>query len=310
VSNFRRLPVSSGARGGPGLSVALVTSTSWPHGHPNDEPLAQLLDADWIAWDDESIDWSSYDLAVVRSVWDYPLRRPAFLSWSRSVRSLVNPPSIFAWNTDKSYLRDLQRAGLLTVPTEYIPPGRPLRPRQADFVIKPAVSLGGIDCARFGPDEHDRAVAHLAAIHASFRTALVQPYLASVEREGELNVVYLDGEYSHAVRKEPMLFAGAPPLSDQSGSFAVSAKLPSSGERALADRAVSWLQSRFGRLAYARVDLMRGASGAPLITEVEAADPMLSLRTAPGAVERFAAILLSCIRRSRRLERAAVPRSA
>ncbi|MGH3511913.1 MAG: hypothetical protein ACRDQV_17450 [Pseudonocardiaceae bacterium] len=51
-----------------------------------DEPLllAALCkvgaDVEIVAWDDPIADWSAFDLAVVRSTWDYALRCAAFLA--------------------------------------------------------------------------------------------------------------------------------------------------------------------------------------------------------------------------------------
>jgi glutathione synthase/RimK-type ligase-like ATP-grasp enzyme len=279
--------------------IALVSSSAFPQGHVDDHELAQMLPCDWVRWDDDTVDWSKYELAVVRSVWDYPLRRDAFLSWSRTPVRVVNPHPVLSWNTDKRYLAQVARAGLPVVPTTFIVPGHALSPPKGDFVVKPSVSMGGLDAARFGPEEHDRASQHLAAIHRTGRTALMQPYMASVDRDGETNIVYIAGKYSHAVRKEPMLVQGADALSNIAGSFAVSATEPSVSERTIADRTIRWLSELFGTLLYARVDLMTGPSGTPLITELELTDPLLSFRFAPGAAERFASELIAQLQGAR-----------
>lgn len=63
--------------------------------------------------DDPIPDWSAFDLAVVRSIWDYTLRRDAFLAWATVTAGrtrLCNNPDVLAWNTDETYLRDLAAA--------------------------------------------------------------------------------------------------------------------------------------------------------------------------------------------------------
>src|SRR3712207_5074364 len=65
-------------------------------------------------WDDPEVDWGSFDLVLVRSTWDYPLRRDEFLAWTRRCRRTANPADVLAWNTDKRYLSDLSRAGVPT----------------------------------------------------------------------------------------------------------------------------------------------------------------------------------------------------
>src|SRR5688500_16641704 len=104
-----------------GLRLALVTSERGMRVDP-DLPIAwsALREAgfvvDLVRWDDAGADWSTYDLAVVRSCWDYAWRLEEFLSWAASVPRLRNPVEVLRWNTDKTYLRDLQRVGLPVVP--------------------------------------------------------------------------------------------------------------------------------------------------------------------------------------------------
>ena len=43
---------------------------------------------------------------------------------------------------------------------------------------------------------------HIAALLAE-GDVLIQPFLEEVERAGEVSLIYINGEYSHAVRKLP-----------------------------------------------------------------------------------------------------------
>src|SRR5689334_10827118 len=66
-------------------------------------------------WDDPAVDWAAFDLAVLRSTWDYTTRLTDFLAWAAEVSRrtrLVNPLPVVQWNVDKHYLRDLERAGV------------------------------------------------------------------------------------------------------------------------------------------------------------------------------------------------------
>ena len=66
----------------------------------------------------------------------------------------------------------------------------------------------------------------------------------------------------------------------------------SAAERALAEQALADVAARFGRFPlYARVDLLTGTGGEPLLIELEVAEPALYLAAAPGAAERFAAAI-------------------
>src|SRR3982751_4667723 len=97
--------------------IALVTCATLPELDRDDQLLIRPLREAGVegvptVWDDPSVDWASFDLAVIRNTWDYPARRSEFLAWTRRVPRLVNPAEIVAWNTDKRYLRDLSEAAI------------------------------------------------------------------------------------------------------------------------------------------------------------------------------------------------------
>src|SRR3954452_9389502 len=93
-------------------SYAFATCTAQPRSWDDDDHLVALTGATWHDWDDPAVDWSAYDLVVVRSTWDYTGRRQEFLTWAASVPRIVNPAEVLAWNTDKRYLAEARAAGL------------------------------------------------------------------------------------------------------------------------------------------------------------------------------------------------------
>jgi glutathione synthase/RimK-type ligase-like ATP-grasp enzyme len=272
------------------LTVALATAREIPEGD-EDFPaliaaLAELgIEAEAAVWDAD-VDWSRFDLVVVRATWDYAERRGAFLAWARSLPRVLNPLPVLEWNTDKQrYLTDLAAAGVPTVPTEFVAPGEELEPPAAPFVVKPAISAGGRSSAHFSPGERDAARSLVARIHADGRTAMVQPYLGDVE---EIDLVYIDGAYSHALhRRVPLPAAG-----DLEVFYLDEALRPaeaSEADRATAERA---LATAPGELLYGRVDLVGGA-----VLELEIAEPSLYLAFGEGAAERLAAAIAAQLRR-------------
>ena len=107
--------------------LALVTCATLPDLDPDDrlllEPLRHLgVDVTAAIWDDPTVDWAGFDLAVIRSTWDYPARRDVFVDWARRVPRLANPADVIVWNTDKRYLADLAAAGIPIVPTTWLAP--------------------------------------------------------------------------------------------------------------------------------------------------------------------------------------------
>ncbi|MBI5103439.1 MAG: hypothetical protein HZB46_00335 [Solirubrobacterales bacterium] len=275
--------------------LALVTCAELPAGDDDDARLPGLLHgATWEVWDDPGVDWAAYDLVVLRSPWDYQRRRDAFVAWAEGVGDrLVNPPEVIRWNTDKRYLGDLVKAKLGVVPTAFVAKGEPFNPPPGEHVVKPTISAGSRDTARFSPGEERRSTALVQSIHASGRTAMVQPYVPSVDDRGETALLYFDGAFSHAIAKGPILEPGAEPTQDLYASEEIEAREPTAEERQVADRVVAWVAERFGGpLAYARVDLVEGAGGRTQLLELELTEPSLFFAHAAGADERFAAAVL------------------
>jgi hypothetical protein len=230
----------------------------------------------------------------VRQTWDYIDRRDAFLDWARLQARIANPAEVLAWNTDKRYLDELAAAGLPVVPTTFVGPGDAFavpESEAAELVVKPTVSGGSRDTRRHTAERLDEAATHVAELHAAGRTAMVQPYLGDVDHAGETALIYLGGAFSHAIRKGPMLTpGGAPP----EGLFAledIAAREPSAAEHALGERVMAAVDERWGELVYARVDLLPGPGGAPVLIELELTEPSLFISHAPGAPERLAAAI-------------------
>ncbi len=248
------------------------------------------VDAEPASWDDPAVDWAAYDLVVIRSTWDYLLRREEFVAWTRRVPRLLNPASVVGWNTDKIYLAELAGAGLPTVPTVFVRPGDPVDvPAAGEFVVKPAVSAGALDTARYADDGAAAAESHVARLHEAGRTAMIQPYVSAVDTHGETALLYIGGAYSHCVRKGPLLAPrGAAEVEGLFREESISARVPEPAERALAERVLQAVPGGSDRLLYARVDVLPGPDGSPLLLELELTEPSLFLSHAPGAADRFA----------------------
>ena len=246
-------------------------------------------------WDDETVDWAGFDLVVVRSTWDYPRRLAAFLAWAEHVASvgrLLNDVVLLRWTTDKVYLRGLEATGVPVVPSVFLAPGEDAEHLLlgVEHVVKPTVSAGSLDTLRLGADDAARSVEHVRAIHASGRTALVQPYLDAVDTHGETALVYLDGALSHAIRKGPLLASGAGLVEGLYAEEQIDLREPDAAEREVGMRCLAALPVAAEPSLYARVDLISDDEG-PRVLEVELAEPSLFLQHADGAADRFAAVI-------------------
>jgi glutathione synthase/RimK-type ligase-like ATP-grasp enzyme len=241
-------------------------------------------------WDDPTVDWAHFDLVVVRSTWDYAERRGEFLRWARSIERLANPADILAWNTDKHYLADLAAAGVPTVPTLWIDQASDFDFEfpEGDLVVKPTVGAGGTGAARFGPDERLRAFGHANALLDRGVTAMVQPYLSGIERDGERGLIYLGHRFSHAIYKPPLLGQRGPFAAGSLTVDIIEPTQPTDGELEFAAAVLDATPGSDDRLLYARVDVAPGDDGSPLLIELEVTEPNLYFNCAEGAAARLA----------------------
>jgi hypothetical protein len=256
-----------------------------------------------VEWDDAEIDWSQFDLALLRSTWDYSMRLAEFLDWAELVSKstqLVNPTPVVRWNTDKHYLGELRQADVRTVPSTFVEPGDSasqamneflLQHAASEFVVKPAISSGARDAQRYGRRELEAAIFHIRRLLAAERSVVVQPYLDQVDADGETALIYFGGRFSHAIRKGALLRRGEEPTRALFAAEQISARVPKLDELRAAERALGAIP--FATPLYARVDLIRDADATPCVLELELTEPSLFFAHAPGAVERFAALLLN-----------------
>jgi glutathione synthase/RimK-type ligase-like ATP-grasp enzyme len=227
---------------------------------------------------------------VVRSAWDYARRHDDFLAWARAVPRLANPAEVIAWNTDKRYLGELAAVGVPVVPTRWYAPGDPLPEPEGPVVVKPTISAGARDTRRH--DEPAAATAHVEELLAAGRTAMVQPYVAAVDAAGETGLVFVAGRFSHAFGKGALLRAGDRATSALFAEEEITEREPSARELEVGEQVLEAAELRGpaprSDLLYARVDLVPGNDGDPLLLELELAEPSLFFRAGHGAAQRWA----------------------
>ncbi len=242
-------------------------------------------------WDDPGVDWAGYDLVVLRSTWDYPPRRDQFLAWVDEVAAatpVLNPPEVVRWNSDKHYLAELAAAGLAVVETSFVEPGDRFEPPPYEHVVKPAISAGALNTGRYRGDGARPLVERLLA---EGRSVMVQPYLSAVDESGERGLVHIEGEYSHAFTKGPLLRPGGEMPDGLFAEEDISPATATDTERSVAAEVHRWVEARFGRLLYERVDLIAGGSGRPVVLELELAEPSLYHATHPASADHLAAAI-------------------
>ena len=277
------------------MRIALATSEKWPRLHPDDQQLlgelrnlgAQPAPA---IWSDPAIDWSAFDLVVIRSCWDYHLRLPEFMRWlmglDRAGVAAANPSAVVRWNSHKGYLVELEARGVAIPATQVVRSGAPV-PDAIDgrVIVKPAISASANETHLFA--DAGEATVDLARLLAA-GDVIIQEFVPEVISDGEWSAIYFGGRFSHAVKKAPK--AGDFRVQQELGGSATAAPLPPSVREA-AERALAAVD---GNLLYARVDLVERAGGVVLM-ELELIEPSLFFDTDAGSSRRFAEVIVASV---------------
>jgi glutathione synthase/RimK-type ligase-like ATP-grasp enzyme len=273
--------------------IAIATCAGYPELKGDDELLCAALrqrgcETTSVVWDADDVAWANLDLCLVRSTWDYHDKYEQFLEWTRRVEAataLHNPADLIAWNSDKRYLRELAEAGVPTVPTLWVERDAELDLEGAlaergwdEVVVKPVVDLGAKNLHRVRADAAQEALDTVM----ERQEAMVQPFLPSLEIDGELSLIYVEGELSHAVRKHPAE-GDFRVQSIWGGTMAPAAPEPQHVE--VAEQALAQLDEP---PLYSRVDLVTDLEGNPALIELELIEPNLYLSTNGPAADRLA----------------------
>lgn len=257
-------------------------------------------------WDDPTVDWAAFDLVVLRSPWSYASRLEEFLGWCRAVSRvtrLENPLAVIEWSLDKHYLSDLADANVPIVPTLFVEPKatrvadaltdfKTQQQNCSEVVVKPSVGAYSKDVKRFKADKNADILGYIQKLKLRGDSVLVQPYLSSIDLVGETDLIFFNGQYSHAIRKGALLAADGTvnvPTSDFRKE-----REPDETEISIASNALKAAADKLGLkrpLLYARVDLVRDIKGHPVVLEMEIAEPSLSLPNCRGSAIRFALAL-------------------
>lgn len=249
-----------------------------------------------LVWN--ATDWQieDFDAFVVGTTWDYQEQSTAFLTRLAQIearRPLLNPLATLRWNLDKGYLRELAARGVTTVPTLWVESVQAAEAEAAmdrwacdSVVVKPQVGAGAWRQARI-----ERGQPFPSASELPLAAAMIQPFLASAQREGEYSLLYFNRTFSHAAQKVP-----------RAGDYRVQAIFggsetrysPTAEELSVAQTVVNAID---GPLLYARVDLMRLDDGRLALMELELIEPYFYPEQGPEMGEVFARALRELLAR-------------
>ena len=243
------------------LEVAAIGAGLADHGY--------ALEA--LAWDDPAADWNCYAAVMIGTAWDYADRYAKFLSTLCHIEMLgitvLNPVSLVRWNSHKTYLRDLGQLGIPTIPTLWLdqPSAGDLENAfgilgSDDLVVKRQVGAGAHDQIRIHKGDKIRGYSH---------EAMVQPFLPTIQSEGEYSFILIDGELSHTLLKT----AKKGDYRIQSLYGGTEQRVMTSGADLEAARHV--VNALEEKPLYARVDMIRDEGGTMRLMELELIEPYL-----------------------------------
>ncbi|MFT4878184.1 MAG: glutathione synthase/RimK-type ligase-like ATP-grasp enzyme [Flavobacteriales bacterium] len=232
-------------------------------------------------WADRSINWSETSVVLFRTTWDYFHRFKEFSVWLEQVSTqttLINPAELIHWNINKRYFEDLEVRGVNCVETVYIKSSSTQTLRSiceatewTKWVLKPTVSGAGRHTYLITSEELD-AHEELFQSLVSEEEMMIQPFIQSVVDFGELSLMVMNGQYTHAVHKTPK--KGDFRVQDDFGGT-VKMFEPTQAEIKFAERAV---QACTPKPMYARVDMVKDNAGQLAIAELELIEPELWFR--------------------------------
>jgi len=282
--------------------VLFATYGAQPGLTEDDQHFARALERRGVqvcaaAWDDPAAAWSSAAAVVIRSTWDYHLRRADFLAWVARVSAattLYNDARAVRWNSHKRYLAEIARRGVPVIDTVFASVGSNLDLTAVarehgwrDVVVKPAVSASAHETRRFDVPDRAEGQAHLDRLLAT-RDMMVQPHLAALAEQGELSLLFARGRFTHAVRRRSALVDGHV-MPKSAGAEAPAAAIECAARVLEAAGALTGVSPN--DMLYSRVDLAATGSDYVLL-ELELIEPSLFLVHAPNEAEAFAAALV------------------
>jgi hypothetical protein len=181
------------------------------------------------------------------------------------------------------------------IPTTWVlPDDQWTPPLDGEWVIKPAVSIASMDTGRYQighSAQHQLAVEHVRRLQQADRMAMIQPYITGVDTEGETTMIFLGGQFSHALRKGAILDGpdvGIDRRFQPSGGQNLQIRQLTTAQFELAEQVLNATPYHRDQLLYARIDLVPAPDGSPLLMELELTEPMLYFGQVPEAADRMA----------------------
>lgn len=247
------------------------------------------LDIHAEIWDDPAVDWQRYDVALLKTPWDYHRKFAPFNQWLNKLEALgiqlLNDYPTVRWNFDKHYLQQVAEAGLPIIPSVFMNRGWAGQLETVfgqlgcdKIIVKPCISGGSNNTFVINKNYTSQQYEEIAKL-ATTVDLVAQPFLEEI-KQGEWSFIFFNGVYSHTILKKPK--AGDFRVQQAFGGT-IEAVTPNPQLIAQAGQYVT----QFGQnTLYARVDGVM-VDGTFKLMELELIEPFLYLSYGEGAKERY-----------------------
>ena len=250
-------------------------------------------------WADTSFNWKETKNVIFRTTWDYFDRFEEFFSWLKQTKSktnFINSYEIINWNIDKNYLKELEKDGVNIAPTIFLKKGEKISlgellsiSKWKEAVIKPAISGAARHTYKINTKNYTEYEIIFNQL-TSNESMLFQKYLYNITDKGEISLIMIGGEYTHAVKKIA-----------KKGDFRVQDDHGGKVEKYNAsDLEIEFAHSCLKKCRYspiyARVDIIYNNNNQPTLSELELIEPELWFRNCPESAELLASNLYDIIK--------------
>lgn len=260
---------------------------------------AQGCKTDFVIWDTFHSNCFLYDIAIIRSTWDYTQKVDLFLKTLENISlkniKLINSFEVIKWNYNKIYLKQLKSLGVPIVPTKFF---QQLTTKDIflifqewdceELVVKPCISAGGQNTYLINTQNPSQWKAALEV-----KNPMVQPFLSSIYTKGELSFIFLKQQFQYCIQKTP-----------NSGKFLCQSE--HGGSQKLFTPTSSQIQCAQNCLLastkaltetplYSRVDMIYDSHENLLLIELELIEPYLFFSEKADASKIFAQTVLEKI---------------
>lgn len=240
------------------------------------------LNIESVIWNDPKVNWNRYNLALLKSPWDYFDLIDDFNKWLDFMEAqqikLLNPINKVRWNTNKHYLKEIAEADLNITPSAFIRKGDEVNLdhyfdqfKTDRLIVKPCISGGAKNTFKVTLDNVDKINAQINQLIKA-EDFIVQPFLPEILENGEWSFIFFNGIYSHSLIKQA-----------KAGDFRVQpahggSVHPQNPNQNLIATAAKYVKFFANDCLYARVD-GTFVDGKFLLMELELIEPFLFLNT-------------------------------